>query len=170
MTTGAAFWLALVGVVLAVASLTWQFATFRLTGSLVRAELVHGCIGPGGATYGEPGKFNVAMMVAQGYVMEVVGIEVFNRGRIGVNVTRWAMHSSKKDSYMPVGDQHGPDLPHRLEPGVSAQWFMPMYTMQKIVRVNAEVLHRPNPAQCWATVQLGTGKTVKAKRTMNLRG
>ena len=165
----AAFWLAIVGVVLAVASLTWQFATFRLTGSLVRAELVHGCIGPGGATYGEPGKFNVAMMAAQGYVMEVVGIEVFNRGRIGVNVTRWAMHSGK-ESFMPVADQQGPDLPHRLEPGVSAQWFMPMDTMHKVVRVNAEVLHRPNPARCWATVQLGTGKTVKAKRMMSVRG
>ena len=61
----AAFWLAIVGLVLSVASLTWQFATFRLTGSLVRAELVHGAMGADGATYGAPGKFNVPMMAAQ---------------------------------------------------------------------------------------------------------
>jgi len=165
----AAFWLAIVGLVLSVASLTWQFATFRLTGSLVRAELIHGAMGADGATYGAPGKFNVPMMAAQGYVMEVVGIEVFNRGRIGVNIARWSMHSGK-ESFMPVAEQRGPDLPYRLEPGVSAQWFMPMDTLRKMVRINAEVLHRPNPAQCWATVQLGTGKTAKAKRTMRVRG
>lgn len=45
-----------------------------------------------------------------------------------------------------------------------------MDAMRKVVSVNAKVRGLPNPAPVWAVVQLGTGKTVKAKGRMNVRG
>jgi Phage integrase family len=105
-----------------------------------------------------PRSLNMTRMAEQGFGMEVIGVEVFNRGRIGVNITGWKIQTGK-ESYTPVADQIGPHLPHRLEPGASAQWFMPMDAMRKVVRVSAEVLGRSNPAEVWAIVQLGTGNT-----------
>jgi hypothetical protein len=167
MTT--ALVLAIVGVVLSVASLTWQLATFLLTASRVRAHLRHGGVGRGGISFGPPGTFMGGRLAEQGFSKELIGVEVFNRGRVGVNITSWRIQAGR-ESYRPVGDQLGPQLPHRLEPGASASWFAPMETVRRVVATSAEVLDGPNPASVRGFVQLGTGGLVKTKGTMSVRG
>jgi hypothetical protein len=160
---------AIVGVALAALSLGWQAATFALTGSRVKAELRHGAGGMTNMVTGLPGAVDLNRMRSQGLTTELIGVEVFNRGRLSVSVTAWRVKMGKV-AVGAVGQAIGPDLPHRLEPGASATWVIPMQPVRAAVATSAEVLHTPNPDKVWVQLDLGTGRQVKAKGAMEVQG
>jgi hypothetical protein len=117
--------IAVVGLVLSVISLTWQAATFVMSGSRVRARLRHGAAGGGSVVSGPPGTQSLRVMAEQGFTTEVIGVEVRNVGRLAVQVTdvRAALPSGFQVSEARIS--MGPDLPYRLEAQSSQTWFLP---------------------------------------------
>lgn len=168
--TGTLF-VAILGVVLAALSLGWQAATFALTGSRVRAELRHGAFGAGGSGFhNKPGKLDMAMMASQGMSLEVIGVEVWNSGRLATTVTGFGVRTDKGMMYSPIGDRIGDPMPYRLEPGATAAWFMPMEPVRDAVATSGHVLRHPNPATVRAVIDLGTRRSIKAKGSMSVNG
>lgn len=164
----AALWLAIAGIVLSAVSLTWQAATFRLTGSIVRAELKHGGVGMGGVLFGSPGTYSQSLLASQGFTQEVIGVEVFNRGRLPVSITGWALQIEGKETFSMTTQQVGPPLPYRLEAGANERWFMPMAMLRPAVATSVETFHRRSPSSIRGLVALGTGGTVKTKQSMKV--
>jgi hypothetical protein len=170
----AAFILAALGLVLSVASLSWQAATFVLSGSRVKAELRHGARGPGGhggLVSGKPGLQTLASLAPQGWTEEVLGVEVRNVGRLAVTVTSVAVvHAEKGIKYRPVGALIGEELPFRLEAQSSQSWFMSAADVHQMIAVAAETLGAGDPADLYVEVELGTGKVCKTREKLALSG
>jgi hypothetical protein len=161
--------IAVLGVVLSVASLTWQAATFILSGSRVRADLKHGARNAAGVVHGSPRSMQQQLpsLAAQGFTEEVIGIEVHNVGRLAATVDRVSAALAGGMKYNFLSDVVGPSLPHRLEPQSSASWFAPAAPVRQAVAVSAEVLKRPDPCEAWMEVEV-VGKVVRTRQTMRL--
>src|SRR5919204_5203102 len=80
--------IAVLSLILAVASLTWQAATFALSGSRLRADLRHGARNATVAVTGVPGSQSLDTLTQQGFTEEVFGVEVRNVGRLAAEVSR----------------------------------------------------------------------------------
>src|SRR6266550_3937979 len=77
---------AVLGVVLAVGSLSWQAMTFFLSGARVKADLMLGGLGPGGAIVWEVGPGGPELDAED---VAVVAVQVTNSGRTDVDVVGW---------------------------------------------------------------------------------
>jgi hypothetical protein len=154
---------AIVGVVLAFASLVWQAATFAWSGSRVRVKLRRGGIrreldgilrmhGPL-----RPSADEKAALHKQGFTEEVLFVEVRNVGRMAVTVEHVAATSADGLGYMKLADPTNPSLPHRLEPHSGQSWHIDLAPLQAVVNLHGQ------PREVWMTVDLGTGKTLRTK-------
>ena len=156
--------IAVLGLVLSMVSLAWQAATYVLSGSRVRAELMHGAGNADVVVSGPPGWKRVA---AHGLDEEVIGIEVRNVGRMAASID--SVHAA-----LPRGTKTtmlqsivGPPLPHRLDPQGVASWFLPMAQVRATVGTTAEVFKRRNPSKVWMEVTVA-GNVVKSRQSMRL--
>jgi hypothetical protein len=156
---------AIVGVVLAFASLVWQGATFAWSGSRVRVKLRRGAIrreldgilrmqGPL-----RPSADDKARLRKQGFIEEVLFVEVRNVGRMAVTVENVAATSADGLSYSKIADPANAALPHRLEPHSGQSWHIDLAPLQAVVNLHGQ------PREVWMTVDLGTGKTLRTKET-----
>ena len=161
---------AIAGLVLAAVALTWQAATFLMTGSRLKVDSRQGATDGRGIVHGAPGHETRELLLAQGYTQEVLGAEVFNRGRTGVNVTGIRAVTSRGISCTPVADLLGPPMPHRLEPGASASWFFPLAPVRAAIATSAEELGHPNPDDVAIDVDSGDGRRRRAKRKLRVSG
>ena len=115
--------IAVVGLALAAASLAWQAATFALTGSRVKAEILHGALGRGGLVTSPPDKWTPnsrAVLASQGFSQEVVAVEVRNVGRMPATVQKVTAYLDNGVGL--VQEQSNKPLPCRLEAGSSEKW------------------------------------------------
>lgn len=140
--------IAILGLVVSVIALTWQIVAWRLTGSIVKVELLAGALGRGAAVCGPMDSFRPDNLVREGFQAMVFVIRARNVGRIAVDVTHWSVATSKPDSwqYMLPGFQPNPSLPHRLEAGSSVDFYVPMrevfaafYAASKVSRVQKRI-------------------------------
>jgi hypothetical protein len=159
--------IAVLGMGLSVASLTWQAATFILSGSRIRAELKHGARNAGMVGSGAPGSQPLKALAEQGLTEEVVGVEVHNVGRLAASVDRVEAALAGGMKLQMLLDVTGPSLPHRLEPQSSAAWFVPAAPIRRAVAVSAQVLKRPDPCEMWMEVEV-VGKLVRTRQSMRL--
>ena len=119
---------AIVGLVLAVASLVWNFAVFRLSGPRIKVYLQFGARGPGGiATRRGPRQPDWGQLSNQGLDEPLVGVEVVNVGRAAIDVQRCNCRLSKEgyayfDHRLPVNRP----FPFRLEAHASESWWVPL--------------------------------------------
>ncbi|SRR6266567_2577895 len=157
--------IAVLGLVLSVASLTWQAATFVLSGSRVRADLKHGAANAGGVVHGPPGSQPLASLAAQGFTEEVIGVQVRNEGRLATTIDKVEASLANGLKVNLFGALPGPSLPHRLEPQSSAVWFMPAAPVRAAVAASAQVLKRADPCQVWMEVEV-VGRVVKTRQSM----
>jgi hypothetical protein len=157
---------AVVGAVLGAASLAWQAATFALSGSRVRVRMHRGAISSDGSRRIsaplEVSDDTWAAMQAQGFTRDVLIVEARNVGRMPVSVERTAIAADSGFGFEWAGDPTNPALPHRLEPGAKASWHTPLEAMWGVARVTGRV-HR-----VWMTVELGNGKVLKTKESINI--
>jgi hypothetical protein len=159
--------IAVLGLVLSVASLTWQAATFVLSGSRVRADLKYGAANAAGALTGPPGSTPLVSLIAQGFTDEVLGVEVRNLGRLAATVDRVQVAIAGGIKLQTLLDVKGPSLPHRLEPQSSASWFVPAAPARRAVAVSAQVLKRADPCKVWMEVDV-VGKAVRTRQSVRL--
>jgi len=165
--TGATLVIAVLGLVLAVVSLTWQAATFVLSGSRVRAELKHGARNAGVAVTGPPGSQQLKSLAAQGFTEEVIGVEVRNVGRLAATVDRVQAAIAGGIKLEMLRELAGPSLPHRLEPQSAASWFVPAAPVRRAVATSAQVLNQVDPCEAWMEVEV-VGKVVRTRQSMQL--
>jgi hypothetical protein len=169
----AALIIAIVSLVIAGASASWQVAEYLLTGGRPRATLQHGTMDRGGAYLGEVKrdgrKLDISTVHAQGLGgKEVLAVEVVNHGRSQVTVAKYALCTEGGSlSYRPVGDTVGPELPFRLQAGESATWYVDMDDVDALAGSEVEVL-KNRPRAAYIEVTLGTGKTVRTKRSLRV--
>ena len=152
---------AIAGFGLALASLGWQAATYVLSGSRVRAEVLLGATdGTTLVTY-PPDKLTaatVAMHAQQGITNPVIAVEVRNIGRMAAQVQRVTAHLNTGVGLQPLNQPHAP-FPHRLEAGSAERWWVDAHAVR-----SAAAASTPEASTLWGSVELGTGKVVKTQR------
>lgn len=143
--------IALAGFLLAVVSLVWQVFSWRLTGSVVRAELARGM------TVGGSSGIDVIMLTAR------------NIGRSSVSVTGWGLRVDEGGEIstlvVPVPlPWQGPTIPHTLEGGHSATWYFIEEELHPTLRKT------PSPKRLRGRISLGTGTEALSKNTLKYEG
>jgi hypothetical protein len=157
--------IAVVGLALAATSLAWQAATFALTGSRVRAEILRGGIGRGALVTYPPDKWtetSVAALVREGFTNEVVAVEVRNVGRLPVSVQKITAYLANGIGFSPFETQ--PPLPFRLEAGSSERWWIEAAQVRAAIAASKDAgIQRSDRSKVHIAVGLATGKVVKTK-------
>jgi hypothetical protein len=162
--------IAVVGLALAVASLTWQAVTFILTGSRVKAYLRYGAHdGFGGVVSAPPGA-SLDQLAQQGFGHEVLGVEVRNVGRLAVNVDKVEAVLDNGVRYSEFAPSLGPSLPHRLDAQSSQSWFMPMQPTRAAIRASSQTFGHASRMGVRVSVALGNGKVVVTKDRLLVDG
>lgn len=169
----AAFALAVLGSLLGVTSLTWQMATFKLSGSRVKVRLKVAALGRGGALTApvRPGwEVTLRQYASQGYPTPCLAIEASNVGRLGVDVVRCNARFSNGMSFDPLGHPANPPSNSRLDHGQTKTWFIELAPLQAAIDASAAVglANSAGPQTVSVSVELGTGRTVAAKGTVTL--
>ena len=150
------FWLAVLGIVLALGSLTWQIVSWRLGGPRVKARIQ-----------------NMVMVSPVDGPTPVVEVTAINKGRAAINITMWgftlpALKDKGNEAILvmpPIGDPFfGPPLPFRLEGHSSGSWRMGV----EGIRTGFEQSSTPLDIAIQGWVTLATGKRVKSNGTVRL--
>jgi hypothetical protein len=157
--------LASVGLGLALASLGWQAATFVLSGSRVRVELLLGAADPATLRTGRGmlvtyplDKWTpdtVALHVGQGMTEPLLFVEARNVGRMPATVEKITAYLTNGVGLEPTMHAHAP-LPFRLEPGSSEKWWVSAAMVRAAVPAS-----QPDRMRVHIAVRLGTGKIVR---------
>lgn len=180
----ATFVLAVVGAVLAAASLAWQAATYVLAGGRVSVDLRIGALHAGGSGMvttapEDAGQAWEERLAAQGYTQPLAVVRVRNVGRMPVTIERWSLTCSRPTAasrngsmlgaiaasrpqqlteLAPVTASVGPRLPHRLEAGSSETWALDGREVHNLARATLEVWQVPL-VLIRGKVELGDGRT-----------
>ncbi|MGH9250867.1 MAG: hypothetical protein ACRD0W_15280 [Acidimicrobiales bacterium] len=152
---------------LAVGSLVWQFALYRLTGGRVKLEPIQGLAHISGSdliSYPAGGlpPDSLERLAARGYSRRVIGVTVRNVGRLPVTITGWSLVIAPTGAlYRPLGAALGPPLDHRLEQGSSATWAAD----SAVVRAAASAQLKGRGRHSFRVkVELGDGRTFQTPR------
>jgi hypothetical protein len=152
---------AIVGLALAVASLAWQAATFVLSGSRVRVELLPGATGRGmlithTAETWTPA--NISMLAKQGMTEEVLAVEARNVGRMAATIQKMQAKLANGVGLEPTTHPHAP-LPFRLEAGSSEKWWVQAADVRTAIAASGLASSKVH-----IEVSLGTGKIRRTTR------
>ncbi|MBV9098822.1 MAG: hypothetical protein JO079_12275 [Frankiaceae bacterium] len=152
---------ALVGLALSVASLTWQAATFFLSGYRVRVELLLGARGMGGVATGPVSSAQfLDHLASQGMTQPVLAVRAINVGRLPVTVTGCSVVSNTDVGfYEPDGITN---LPHRLEPGSNETWYVTLAGARAAFNVWDSTMNT-RTTRIAGRVELATGKRVESR-------
>ena len=130
--------IAVVGLVLSVASLCWQVAQHRLSGPRVRAELLWGGIAHDRAVTG-PIKGTLEVFRHAGVDTPVIAVKGRNHGRLPIDVTGFTVEMDGGGGYSLPGWRFNPSLPHRLESGSEVTFYLPLEDVERAVTVFGRV-------------------------------
>lgn len=126
--------IAVVGLILSVASLCWQIAQHRLSGPRVRVELLWGGIAHDRAVTG-PIQGTLEVFRHAGVDTAVVAVKGRNHGRLPIDITGFTVEMDGGGGYSLPGWQPNPSLPHRLESGSEVTFYVPFEDLQAAVAV-----------------------------------
>lgn len=169
--TIAAVVIGFLGLVIAVVSITWQVATFMLSGSRVKVELKTAAIGSAGVVTGPVGndwEGIFPLLAAQGYETPCLAIEARNVGRLGVDVVRCQVNFENGAKYEHPGHPSNPAPNFRLDHGVCKTWIVELWPLRNIVDATARMGEfRPNQSVTMS-IELGTGKILTSKKSVRI--
>lgn len=160
-------------ILLAALSIGWQIAQYLLSAGRPKATLLHGLVSPSEAHSGPvpaDGKgLNLDGLREQGVSgFEAVGIQVTNHGRAPVVIESVKLlPRGGAMMLIPIGERVGPELPYKLEPGANASWFLDHGHAVRLARASRQVLEE-NVSGVYMSAQLGTGKSIKTRRTLRV--
>lgn len=166
----AALAISVLSLIIAGLALGWQIAVWALNGPRIRTVLQHGVIGRGGAvvtTVGRDKKLrDMSSMREQGWNgPDVIAVLVTNTGRLRAKITRFGVHLKRSGMSVqyPAGNKWSPELPHWLEPGESATWYVDMQDARALVYATRQT-GQTGAGGVFMTVETGTGKTIATPR------
>lgn len=172
-TESVALLVSALSLILAALALGWQIAQYLLSAGRPKATLLHGLVSSSEA-YSGPVRadgrgFDLDGLRRQGMSgFEAVGIQVTNHGRAPVIIESVKLlPRGGAMSLTPIGERVGPDLPHKLEPGANASWFLDLGHAVRLAAASREVL-KERVTGVYMTAQLGTGKTVRTPQTLRV--
>lgn len=172
-TESVALLVSALSLVLAALALGWQIAQYLLSAGRPKATLLHGLVSHSEAYSGPvsvDGKgFDLDGLRSQGMSgFEAVGIQVTNHGRAAVIIESVKLlPRGGTMSLIPVRERVGPDLPHKLEPGANASWFLDLGHAERLAAASREVI-KERVSGVYMTAQLGNGKTVRTRQTLRV--
>ncbi|MFC0674569.1 phosphoribosylamine--glycine ligase [Brachybacterium hainanense] len=172
-TESVALLVSALSLVLAALALGWQIAQYLLSAGRPKATLLHGLVSPSGVYSGtvraDGNGFDLGGLRGQGTSgFDAVGIQVTNHGRAPVIIESVKLlPRGGAMSLVPVGERVGPDLPHKLEPGANASWFLDLDHAARLAAASREVL-KERVSGVYMTAQLGTGRTVRTRQTLRV--
>lgn len=115
------------GLVLGVASLTWNFTAFRLSGPRIKVHLKIGAIGNGGIVSKRgPQPPDWQQLVKQGWTEPLIGVEVVNVGRTATDVDGFSCDFADGFGFTNPGLPYNPSMPLRLEPHTAKDLWLPL--------------------------------------------
>ncbi|GAA1718157.1 phosphoribosylamine--glycine ligase [Dietzia cercidiphylli] len=170
-TESVALLISALSILLAALSIGWQIAQYLLSAGRPKATLLHGLVSHSEALSGPVtanGKgLDVRRLREQALGgFEAVGIQVTNHGRAPVIIESVKLRPrGGVMTLIPISERIGPDLPHKLEPGANASWFLGYDHAVRLAEASREVL-KENVSGVYMTAQLGTGNTIKTRRTL----
>lgn len=127
--------IAVLGLVLSVASLCWQVAQHRLSGPRVRAELLWGGMAHDRVVTG-PLRGSLEAFSHAGVTTAIIAVKGRNHGRLPIDVTDFTVEIEGGGGYSLAGWRPNPPLPHRLEAGSEVAFYVPMGQIETAVRVS----------------------------------
>lgn len=154
-------------------SLGWQIAQWLLSAGRPKAELRHGVQGGGGAVTGPVGKsgnpFRIQNLRQQGFTgPELIGVQITNHGRSSVTVESVALAPRGGGArFVPEAQLLGPDLPHRLEAGTNASWYVDAVVGHQLIAVSRTAL-KEKISGVYMTATMGTGKIISTPTTLSM--
>lgn len=146
---------AIIGATTGIASLVWQGVAFALEGARVEVLLLVAWMSEDGAIKGFPGSWEWGQPPAPNYELELLAVEVRNKGRSPVSVTSWGVKVGEVTMTYPSDPLMNKPTPYRLESGASETWLAGMEQALNIARVLTA-----KKAVIRAEVGLATGKVV----------
>lgn len=160
---------AVLGVILSVASLVWQAATYLLEGPRVKVELRVGAASFSGGYAHQPVKpgwqRGLAEMAAQGMTQGLLVVLVRNIGRHPTSVLRYSGVTDGGVKFGLTSAPPGcPSLPHRLEPHSEALFYLELADAHAVVDATAATAKRARAIRI--EVELGNGRTVTTKEKL----
>lgn len=158
--------IAALGLILAVVSLTWQDATFILSGRRVRADLKHGARSAGVAVTGVPGSQSLVDLARQGFTEEIFAIEVRNTGRLAGGISRIQIAIANDVQVEVKADLLTLELPFHLEAPHSAMWYVPAIPVRAAVGASVAALKKgSDPTDIWGEAET-VGGWVRTRNSM----
>jgi hypothetical protein len=150
--------LAVLGVVLALASLAWQAVSFRLSGSRVGVELRTGLKNEIAAVTipWSPPADQVDHLRAQGFTDRVLAVHVRNSGRSPTSVVSVALLYANGAVYSEMAVD--PPLPFRLEAESEQTWFFDAEKIEGYANAMGKALVSGAPLTVRGSATLGGGK------------
>lgn len=124
--------IAVLGLVLALASLGWQVAQHVLSGPRVSVELLWGGMGADRVVAG-PVQGNLDSFRYAGVTQPIFSVKGRNRGRLPVDVTGYTVEMEGAGGYGLAGWAPNPSLPHRLDSGSEVAFYVPLEDIQRAV-------------------------------------
>lgn len=153
----------IIGVVALVASagsLTWQIVSWRLTGSVVKVDLMAGAFAQGGVMVGPLANFTPEHFADYPRDDLLFVVRATNSGRTAISVNHWNVLLSSGFGYSLMAWGANPDTPYRLEPGTNVDFRVPMHDIARAIFASNTI--GTNKTFC-GTVTLGTGVERKGK-------
>lgn len=158
---------------LAVVSLGWQIASWRMSGPRVSVRLLVG--GLRGTTHAsvtvradKDWRANLTEFRNEG-MTPLVGVEVVNSGRAATSVTgvQGALDSGQR--FGTLDNPLGKPLPHRLDSHDSGVWFLPLSDATEIIdAVRRQPDKYPIPTRLTMRIDLGGGNTIETERFLSV--
>jgi hypothetical protein len=170
----ATFVIAVLALMLATLGLGWQVLTHFLTGGRVKAELLLGATNAAAtsmvtalATQERLTDRWIRDLAEQGYIRPIFAVRVRNVGRLPVTVERWSLTTSQGINLTPLSDSIGPDLPHRLEAGMSETWALGGDRVVALVEATKGTFNLAT-LSVGGKVELADGRTCEAAQRIRL--
>jgi hypothetical protein len=164
--------IAVVGLALAAVSLAWQAASFFLSGPRVRVSLEEALRLPatGALMVGPLEIYTDAgrnQLDDDGYTQHVLVVSAGNRGRMGADVTGWAIIFGNGARWTHPGFLGNPRLPYRLEPFTNVMWCAAVADLEAVQAAFTD--QREDAAKARAIVEIAGDRMSASRSTVVVR-
>lgn len=160
--------IALLALLIATLSLGWQIAMYLLNGSRPAVDLLAAAVGEADAVAIPIQVDALEQLGRQGLTTPALAVQVQNRGRTAVSVTRWGLTFSNEAFFLPPDwypNEKNP-LPYRLEPGADVVFLV---ELQRVTASEKLMRQTNKPVRwCRGSASFGTGRTLQSKTRLPL--
>jgi hypothetical protein len=158
----AALIIAGIAAAMALASLVWNIADFRLSGPRIKVNLLFGAIGDSGLVSSQSKPDDWRTFAKQGFTKPLVGIHVVNSGRASTVVEHYRCRLSNGFALAEMQLEVNPSLRYVLEPHRSETWWLPATAITGLAKASRNV-GQPPISTAHMEVEITGPKTLRTK-------